>query len=151
MNARRTEYVSWEFIEKFHCTFFSLDYWVNNNNNNNNNKPVEFNRTVFASETLGYFFSYSMKTVLLPLQSESEFIRVISNQFATLTDFQVAANFCFLCVRRKISKCARVFFVQYTSGVSTNDSVFTRCLLTVRFVNSVCCRCSFFAAPPLIH
>lgn len=41
------------FIEKFHCTFFSLDYWVNNNNNN---KPVEFNRTVFASETLGIFF-----------------------------------------------------------------------------------------------
>ena len=40
------------FIEKFHCTFFSLDYWVNNNNN----KPVEFNRTVFASETLGLFF-----------------------------------------------------------------------------------------------
>ena len=46
------------FIEKFHCTFFSLDYWVNNNNNNNNNnnKPVEFNRTAFASETLGLFF-----------------------------------------------------------------------------------------------
>ena len=60
---------------------------------------------------------------------------VISNQFATLTDFQVAANFCFLCVKRKISKCARVFFVQYTSGVSTNDSVFTFCPLTVRFYN----------------
>ena len=42
------------FMEKFHCTFFSLDYWVNNNNNNN--KPVEFNRTAFASETLGLFF-----------------------------------------------------------------------------------------------
>ena len=64
------------FIEKFHCTFFSLDCWVNNNNNNNNNnKPVEFNRTVFASETLGLFFSYSMKTVLLPLRGESESIR----------------------------------------------------------------------------
>ena len=48
------------FIEKFHCTFFSLDYWVNNNNNNNNNnnsnKPVEFNRIVSASENLGLFF-----------------------------------------------------------------------------------------------
>ena len=62
------------FIEKFHRTFFSLDYWMNNNNNNNN-KPVEFNRTVFASETLGLFFSYSMKTVLLPLRGESESIR----------------------------------------------------------------------------
>ena len=87
------------FIEKFHCTFFSLDYWVNNNNNNNN-KPVEFNRTVFASETLGLFFQ---------LQHENCVAKV-------------AANFCFLYVKRKISKCATVFFVQYTSGVSTNDS-----------------------------
>lgn len=47
---------------------------------------------------------------------------VISNQFATFTDFQVGAKFCFLCVKRKISKCARVFFVQYTSGVSTNEA-----------------------------
>ena len=45
------------------------------NNNNNNNELVKLNRIVFTSETLGLFFSNSMKTLLLPLRGESEFIR----------------------------------------------------------------------------